>query len=178
MAQYDGSIRINTKIDTKDAKMQLSALQHAIVQTADEIAALRSKMDALKDAKIPTERYKELREYIEGVKASISSATEKMKQMESEGLADSDVYKDRVKFIAEMKEELKKANAKMKELVDTGKAFTLGKDSDEYKGLAVQLGNEKKSLAKMAAQYAALGGLTTIAKAQNAFTKLGEVARK
>ena len=178
MAQYDGSIRINTNISTKDARVQLSVLQHTIVKTADEIAYLRSKMDALRDQKIPTERYKELQEYITGVKDRIGRVREEIKGMEEEGRTDNDVYKDKVKFVAEMKDELKKAKVKMQELVDTGKAFTLGKDSDEYKGLSVQLGNEKKALAKMTAQYAALGGLTAIAKAQNAFGKLGEVAKK
>ena len=60
MAQYDGSIRINTKIDTGNAKVQLSALAHTIVKTADEIASLRSKMDALKDVKVPTKEFNDL----------------------------------------------------------------------------------------------------------------------
>ena len=68
-------------------------------------------------------------------------------------------------------------NVNVQELVDTGKAFTLGKDSDEYKNLSVQLGNEQKSLAKMTAQYAALGGLIVTNKAQSAFKKLGDVAK-
>lgn len=55
MAQYDGSIRINTKIDSKEASSQLMTLENRIVKTADNISSLRSKMDSLKDAKIPTE---------------------------------------------------------------------------------------------------------------------------
>lgn len=60
MAQYDGSFRINTKISTKDAKVQLSALQHTIVKTADEIASLRSRMDALKNVEVPTKEFTDL----------------------------------------------------------------------------------------------------------------------
>lgn len=57
MAKYDGSVRINTDIKTKEAKIRLLALENRIKKTADKITVLRSKMDALKDAKIPTQEY-------------------------------------------------------------------------------------------------------------------------
>lgn len=177
MAQYDGSIRINTNISTKDARAQLGTLQYLITKTADEIASLRSKMDALKDQKVPTERYKQLQEYIDNTKASVVRLTAQMKRMEADGLQGSNVYNDIANQIGQMEDELKKANARMKELVENGKAFTLGKDTDEYKNLAKQLENEQKALKKMAAQYVALGGLTTIKKANIAFRKLGDVAK-
>ncbi len=178
MAQYDGAIRINTNISTKDAKVQLSALQHMIVQTADEIASLRSKMNALKDQKIPTERYKELQVYIDGIKDRIGRVREQMKGMEADGLQDSDVYRDKVKFISEMESELEKAKGKVQELVDTGKAFTLGKDTDEYKSLAVQLGNEKKALSKLVLEFGKMGMSEMVEKSKQGFKKLGDVAKR
>ena len=60
MAQYDGSIRINTQINTRGASAQLMTLENRIVKTADKIASLRAKMDALKDAQIPTQEYQGL----------------------------------------------------------------------------------------------------------------------
>ena len=55
MAQYDGTIRINTNIRIKEAQIQLASLENSMKKTADKITELRSKMDALKDAKIPTQ---------------------------------------------------------------------------------------------------------------------------
>ena len=65
MAQYDGSVRINTEITTKKASAQLMTLENRIVKTADKVASLRSKMDSLKNAKIPTQEYKEIQKQIE-----------------------------------------------------------------------------------------------------------------
>ena len=58
MAQYDGSIRINTELNTQNASAQLMALENRIVKTADKIASLRTKMEALRDAKIPRKNTK------------------------------------------------------------------------------------------------------------------------
>lgn len=65
MADYDGSIRINTKITTNQAKKELKNLESNISKTADKIASLRSKMDSLKDVKIPTQEYQEVQKQIE-----------------------------------------------------------------------------------------------------------------
>ncbi len=46
MAQYDGSIRINTEIEYRNAQKELKNLESSIAKTANEIASLRSKMDA------------------------------------------------------------------------------------------------------------------------------------
>ncbi len=65
MAQYDGSIRINTEINTKNATSQMMSLKNQIVKTADKIAALRSKMDGLKSTQIPTQEYKDIKQSID-----------------------------------------------------------------------------------------------------------------
>lgn len=41
MAQYDGAIRIVTKITTKDAKESLHSLEYTIKKSAKEIDSLR-----------------------------------------------------------------------------------------------------------------------------------------
>lgn len=259
MAQYDGAIRINTKISTKDAKVQLSALQHTIVKTADEIASLRSKMDALKDVKTPTEAYEEMEkqllnalnaleeleekqrslpkefsqmsagELAEQAKAAweefnktteelgqmdakLSELESKMKELrkedgdpngtlpdvENEYNALMSQYKElqgenskTLKQISEINdtikisEKIKKAkesvaqlNEKLKEMEDTGKAFSLGTDTEEYQNLVRQLKNEQKALAKMEFQSAALKGFENIGKIKDSFKKLGDTAKK
>ena len=51
MAEYDGSVRIKTEIDSKNASAQLMSLENRIVKTADKVASLRSKMDSLKNTR-------------------------------------------------------------------------------------------------------------------------------
>ena len=72
MAQYDDSIRINAEFDTKEAKKELKNLKSSIEETAEKITLLRSKMDALKDVRIPTQEYKEIQAQIEKTKNKIN----------------------------------------------------------------------------------------------------------
>lgn len=104
MAQYDGSIRIKTEITTKQAEVQLSTLQNRIVKTADTIESLRSKMDALKDSKVPTQEYKNLQKELDVAAKEL----EKMVAQDSK-LTDIDekikkLSKSSAEYAAKMKE--------------------------------------------------------------------------
>lgn len=81
----DGSIRIQTELDTKNANIQLASLQNRMVKTADKISSLRSKMDAMKDMQTPTQEYRDLESGI----ASAEKEMEKMLAQDSK-LADVD----------------------------------------------------------------------------------------
>lgn len=85
MAQYDGTIRINTNIRIKEAQIQLASLENSMKKTADKITELRSKMDALKDAKIPTQEYKDISEQIAKATAEFDRLLEKQEQMQRTG---------------------------------------------------------------------------------------------
>ena len=85
MAQYDGSIRINTEISTKNAQIQLAALENRMGKTADKIASLNAKMESLKDTKIPTREYQEISAQIDKARHSLDRLLEKQAQMQSEG---------------------------------------------------------------------------------------------
>lgn len=132
MAQYDGSIRINTQIDSKNASAQLMSLQNRIVKTADKIASLRSKMDSLKDVKIPTEEYKEISSQAEKVEKSLNKLIDKQEQMQSEGKDNGVVWERLNAKIEDSEKELSYIQGELQDLVDTGKAFTLGKDTQEF----------------------------------------------
>ena len=74
MAEYDGSIRIVTKITTKDAEESLASLEWKIKNSAKVMDDLRKKMDSLKGQKIPTEQYKKLEN-------DLAAATKEMEKM-------------------------------------------------------------------------------------------------
>ena len=58
MAQYDGSIRLNTKIETEKAKKEISNFEKYIEKSAEEISKLQSRMKEIEAGKAPTEQYK------------------------------------------------------------------------------------------------------------------------
>ena len=122
MAQYDGSIRINTKISTKDAKVQLSALQHTIVKTADEIKTLRSKMDALKDVKVPTKEFTDLEAKL---KKAVSEYDKLQAKMEERGKP-TERYKSLQKDLQKAQSELERLAEQQAEMENMG--FSIPKD--------------------------------------------------
>ena len=139
MAKYDGSIRINTQIETKNASAQLMSLENRIVKAADKMAALRSKMDALKNTKIPTDEYKEISKQIEKAESEFNKLLEKQEKMQQEGKDNGAAWDKLNDKIDEVGNTINFAQGELQDLVDTGKAFTLGSDTEEYKKIEQQL---------------------------------------
>lgn len=137
--RYDGSIRINTLIDTKNASAQLMSLENRISKTVDKMAALRTEMDALKDAEIPTQEYSEISKQIEKAETELNRLLGKQEQMQREGKNNGTAWETLNKKIYEAENTIKDAKGALQTLVDTGKAFTLGSDTQEYADRARQL---------------------------------------
>lgn len=151
--QYDGSIRINTQIDTKNASSQMMGLVNQIQKASDKVNSLRAKMDALKDAQIPTQQYKEIESDIAKAEKELQKLIEKQAQMQREG-KDSGAAWDRLnQRIQAAKDYISYANGEMQQLVDSGKAFTLGQGTQEYANLGQQLGYAENDLARLNRRY-------------------------
>ena len=176
MAQYDGSIRINTKITTKEASAQLMTLENRIVKTADKIASLRSKMDSLKDSKIPTQEYSEITSQIQKAEAEFNKLLEKQEQMQHEG-KDNGVAWDRLNAkMEEVGNTIRYAQGELQDLVDTGKAFTLGSDTEEFAKLGQQLKYAENDMAVLNQRHDVLR--LKQEKAAEGYKKLGDMAKK
>lgn len=176
MAQYDGSIRINTKIDSKQASAQLMTLENRIVKTADKIAGLRSKMDALKDAKIPTQEYSEISTQIQKAESEFNKLLEKQEQMQREG-KDSGVAWERLnEKMEEIGNTIRYAQGELQDLVDAGKAFTLGSDTEEFAKLGQQLQYAENDLSVLNQRHDLL--LLKQKKNSDGYKKLGDTAKK
>lgn len=139
MARYDGSIRIDTQINSKNASAQLMSLESRIAKTADKIASLRSKIDALKNAQIPTQEYKEIADQIAKAETEFNKLLEKQEQMQREG-KDNGVAWERLNYeMEEVGNTIRYAKGELQDLVDTGKAFAPGTSTEEYTKLGQQL---------------------------------------
>lgn len=176
MAQYDGSIRINTKIDSKEASSQLMTLENRIVKTADKIVSLRSKMDSLGSTQIPTQQYKEIESDITKAENELQKLIEKQAQMQAEG-KDSGTAWDRLnQRILASKDYIELAQEEMQELVDTGKAFTLGRDTEEFAKLGQQLQYAENDMAVLNRRHDEL--IAKQGKTSDGYKKLGKAARQ
>lgn len=148
MAQYDGSIRINTQINVKSAETQLGALEVSISKSANKIADLRSKLDSLKTAQIPTQEYSEIAAQIEKAQHSLDGLLEKQERMQSEGKTSGTSWERINSQIAETRSEINYAKGELQALVTEGKAFTVGNPAQEEK-LTQQLQSEEARLQSM-----------------------------
>lgn len=173
MAQYDGSIRINTDITTKSAQVQLAALENRMRKTADKVVALRDKMEVLKNTKIPTQEYKDISAQIEKAEQKFNRLLEKQEQMQREGKDNSVAWQRLSDQIDEAGNEIKYARGELQDLVDTGKAFTLGSSTEEYARLGQQLRYAENELSVLNDKHDIL-----IAKQKESYKKLSNTVKK
>lgn len=153
MAEYDGSIRINTQIDTKNASSQMMGLVNQIQKIADKVNSLRAKMDALGDTQIPTKQYKEIETDIAKAEKELQKLIEKQAQMQTEGKDSGSAWERLNQRIQAAKDYIAYAREEMQQLVDSGKAFTLGRDTQEYANLGQQLSYAESDLARLNRRY-------------------------
>lgn len=140
MAGYDGSIRINTEITVKGSEKELKHLEGSMTKTADKITSLRSKMDALKDVKIPTDEYKEIQNQIEATEKKINDLQARQEKFVSTGGKESSSTYQRMQYdIEELKASLPYLKSELQDLEETGKAFTLGHDTEKYAQMSAQM---------------------------------------
>lgn len=176
MAQYDGSIRINTQIKTKEAQVQLSTLENRIVKTSDKIASLRSKMDSLKNVKIPTQEYSEITAQIQRAELEFNKLLDKQEQMQREGKNNGAAWDRLSEKIDEVGNTIRYANGELKDLVDTGKAFTLGSDTDNFSKLGQQLRYAEDDLSILAEKHDLLQ--LKQEKVSTGYKNMGDAAKK
>lgn len=81
MPKYDGSIRINTKIETKDLNSQMMRVSNAIKKKdSAALDSLNRKMEEFSQKKIPTEKFAELQRELEKAESEYSKLQARMSQ--------------------------------------------------------------------------------------------------
>lgn len=173
MSQYDGAIRIATKITTKDAKESLASLEWTIKKSAKYMDELRSKMDALKDQKIPTKDYKDLQEKLASAEKELSGLIAEQERYNELGVTSGGAWDALNEKVASASDKVDLIKEKMQSLTDAGKDFIIGKDTTQYASMAKQLQYEEEAIAKAAQHYNKLLG-----KTKENYKKLGNTAKK
>ncbi len=177
MAKYDASIRVDTRIGIKEASAQLMTLENRIAKTADRIAGLRSKMDALKDAKIPTQQYTDAQKEVDKYTDSLKKAKEKIDKLLEVGVDQkSSRFVSAQYDVAQLENKLLDAEAVVKRLEQEGKAFTLGSGTEEYAKLGQQLQYAESELSVLNKRHNELTAKQH--KVSDGYKKLGKTVKQ
>lgn len=176
MPEYDGIVKINTKINTKEASSQLLGLENRIAKTADKIASLRSRMDNLRNAKIPTQEYREISNQIERANAKFDKLLEKQMQMQSQGKTSGSAWEKLNAEMDELGNEIKYAKGEMDDLVEKGRAFTIGSNTQEFANLSKNLQYAESDMSALNARHNEL--LLKQKSNSNEYKKMSDTAKK
>lgn len=136
MAEYDGSVRIITLMNTEKAEEQLEKLENSISKSAGKLSQLSAKMKELEKRKIPTDEYKELQVQLQGAEKSLSDLLNQKNEFESLGLPETTGFAE---SLGKAEAEVQKIKSEMESLEKSGKAYSgTGADTEDYQKLSEQ----------------------------------------
>ncbi len=155
---YDGTIRINTNINTDGIAKGMSEIRQVVLRgmsaskpmqntenelkllgdsfsdTAKKASELQTQMISQKDVQIPTKEYSELQKEFDSLQKKLISVYDSQERfLATGGKEESSTYKKMIYDADTLERKLQSVERSMESLVESGRAFTLGKDSDaEY----------------------------------------------
>lgn len=133
MGNYDGSIKMNTKIETKDLNSQMLSVANAIKKSEDEIVRLNARMDELKNKKIPTSEYIKLQKQLEETQRKFNQVADTVATFQKIGTDKSVIpFRQARDEAQELYMKVEEIRGAMFDLEESGKAFTSGMDTKEY----------------------------------------------
>lgn len=202
MGNYDGSIKMNTEIETKDLNSQMLSVANAIKRSETEITRLNARMDELANKKIPTSEYAKLQKELETTQSKFEQVAQEVADFEKIG-ADKRFTPFRMARdeAQELRMKIEEIRGAMFELEENGRAFSSGMNTEEYSKAAskverltddIEVGKKRLSemqekqkpvteefsrMRKVTGKIAAV--LSTVSNTgKKAFRALGNVAKK
>lgn len=161
MADYDGSIRINTQIDTKNASSQMLRLENQISKAAKKAADLTEKMRQMESQKIPTEEYKNITDALHRSTAEFDKLLQRQQEMIARGKTSGAAWDSLDRKIEEVGADIRAAEKYQSKMAKEGTAY-LDKGAiratDAYKKMENQLhetNDQMKILARRQEELAA-----------------------
>lgn len=146
MAGYDGSIRINTEINTSNLSSQMMRVIESIRRLESQAERLRARLQELSTTQIPTQAYKDIESDIARANRELDKMLEKCAQMQNEGKDSGDSWERLNQRIQASRDYIEQAEIELQELVNTGRAFRLGSDTEEFQRVSEQLRHTEAEL--------------------------------
>lgn len=142
MSDYDGSIKIDTKIDTKNVSSQMLRLENQISKAARKASELTDKMRQMENSKIPTEDYKDISDALHKSTAEFDKLLQRQQEMIARGKTSGAAWDSLDRKIEEVGADIRAAEKYQSQMVKEGTAY-LDKGairaSDAYQKLENQL---------------------------------------
>lgn len=139
MAGYDGSIRINTEINASNLNSQTMRINESLRRLGREATRLRDRLHELETTQIPTEEYSNLSNQLGRAQNRLDQLVQRQQRMQAEGRNNGAAWERLNRQIEVARGEVSAVETQMQELVNTGRAFRLGSDTEEYQRTAEQL---------------------------------------
>ena len=153
MADYDGSIRINTQIDTKNASSQMLRLENQISKAAKKAADLTEKMRQMENQKAPTEEFKAVQGQIDDAQKKLDSLNAKMEKfVQTGGKTDSRTFKGMKYDADQLIKTIEYAKGEMADMQSSGGAYmNVGdvQETDAYKKMASDLSDANAKVSEL-----------------------------
>ncbi len=153
MADYDGSIRINTQIDTKNASSQMLRLENQISKAAKKAADLTEKMRQMENQKAPTEEFKAVQVQIDDAQKKLDSLNAKMEKfVQTGGKTDSRTFKGMRYDADQLIKTIEYAKGEMADMQSSGGAYmNVGdvQETDAYKKMASDLSDANAKVSEL-----------------------------
>lgn len=138
---YDGSIRINTQIETKGMTSQMQKIVNSLKSAETEVSRLRGRMKELENTRIPTEEYARLQKELEELIQKQSELNDKMREFDGvSNKAKIPLYKDLYFQIDDVNKKIEFTQQLMKDMETNDRAFLgAGSASKEYAKAAARV---------------------------------------
>lgn len=123
-AGYDGEIRIDTKIDTKNLSSQMATLENKIVKSANKARDLNVELEQMRKLKIPTERFAANQKQIEQCTAKLNALDYQMERHIALGRdTSSNSFKNWQYDAEQLKKTIASIRGEQQWLKESGKAY-------------------------------------------------------
>lgn len=180
---YDGSITIDTRIDTdgilkgvREINSKQMSLINTIKKTQREIDAWKKKMDEVAGKKIPTQEYKEVDKQLQNLRHQYDVLLTRKERLENSRSKKRKAFQGIESQLQTLARNIEYVKAEKEDLESSCKGFTLGKDSSEYQKAAdkVQDLSDKVNVYKKRLEEANEKQDNVL----NSLNKIGEHAKK
>lgn len=141
---YDGSVKINTELNTKNASSQMMSLENRIEKTSKKVQDLKESMDKAAVAKVPTEEYRELQKTLMRDNQELEKLIKKQEQWT--GKRSGQKWSALDSQVEQKGADIRAQEAYMKQMRTDGTAYMSGTQTAEYAKLSEEYKNAHMNL--------------------------------
>lgn len=147
--QADGSIVIDTKLDSKGFKAGSDELRQAIRSISGQIKKMQKQMRKVGTQSVPTDAYLQVQKDIAQAEKYLDQYNQKLAKLSEKGKVGTSEWNDLKSDISAASEELERLLTLKTELEQSEQAYTPGTETIQYQSMSAALSAAKQQLLEM-----------------------------